>query len=497
MVTADKGLLRRIRACSERDAMVTEALATIEKLGPARLQHDLSDWNTDTGLILYRGKVYVPKDDALRAEIVKVHHDSPPAGHPGQSKTLELVTRNYWWPGMMQFVKDYVNTCDTCRQTKAARTQPAGPLKPNEVPDGPGQVVTCDFITGLPPCGGNSALQIIVDRHSKICRLIPCTDTIDSIGTAENFVRHWFSLYGLPRKIISDRGPQFASDLFRAMLKRLGVESGLSTAFHPQTDGQTERLNQEIETYLRAFCSHRRDDWASWIPIAEYALNSREHSATGHSPFYLLYGYNPSFTVNPTPTALPSANDRIANLQDARADATAALNLAAERMKSYFDRHVTEAPSFEPGQKVWLDTRNLSFKGIPRKLADKFAGPYPVKRRVGELAYELKLPSDLKVHPVFHVSLLRAHRASTLPGRHPSEPAPIDVDGEEEYEVERILDSRRHGRWRSLQYLVQWKGYGPEHNQWLPATAVKHAPVLIREFHRTHPRSPAPLSRTS
>lgn len=136
------------------------------------------------------------------------------------------------------------------------------------------------------------------------------------------------------------------------MLKRLGIESGLSTAFHPQTDGQTKQLNQEIEAYLRAFCSHRCNDWSSWIPIAEYALNSCEHSATGHSPFYLLYGYNPLFTVNPTPTALPSANDRIANLQDARADATAALNLAAERMKAYFDRHITEAPSFESGQKV-------------------------------------------------------------------------------------------------------------------------------------------------
>lgn len=146
------------------------------------------------------------------------------------------------------------------------------------------------------------------------------------------------------------------------MLKRLGIESGLSTAFHPQTDGQTKRLNQEIEAYLRVFCSHRRDDWTLWTPIAEFALNSREHSATGHSPFYLLYGYHPSFTVHPTPTPVPAANDCIANLQDARADTTAALNLAAERMKSYFDRHVTEAPVFNSGQKVWLDTQNLSFK---------------------------------------------------------------------------------------------------------------------------------------
>ena len=172
-----------------------DALNKLDKLGPAHLQNDLVDWNTEQGLLLYRGRVYVPKDDALRAEIVRIHHDLPPAGHPGQAKTVELVTRNYWWPGMTKFIKDYVETCDTCRRGKASHAKPHGPLQPNEIPDGPGQVVTCDFITGLPDVDGHNALQLIVDRHGKIIHLIPCTEEIDAEGAADNFIREWFRLH--------------------------------------------------------------------------------------------------------------------------------------------------------------------------------------------------------------------------------------------------------------------------------------------------------------
>ena len=168
------------------------------------------------------------------------------------------------------------------------------------------------------------------------------------------------------------------------------------------------------------------------------------------------------------------------------------MTLAAERMKEHFDRHAQDTPTFTPGQKVWLDTRNLRFSDIPKKLADKFAGPYPVVRRVGELAYELKLPHTMKIHPVFHVSLLHAHKQSTLPGRVPPEPAPIEVEGEEEYEVEEIRNSRRWGRWHKLQYLVRWKGWGPENDSWEDAADVEHAAELVEAFHNRHPDADGP-----
>ena len=141
---------------------------------------------------------------------------------------------------------------------------------------------------------------------------------------------------------------------------------------------------------------------------------------------------------------------------------------------------------------MWLNTRNLCITGIPRKLVDRYAGPYPVKRHVGTLAYELRLPKDLAIHPVFHVSLLLPHKQSSLPGRHPPEPAAIEVEGEEEYEVEDVLESRRYGRWKKLQYLVRWKGWGPEHNSWKAADDLEHAPEKVAEFHASNPDAAGP-----
>ncbi|PIL29421.1 hypothetical protein GSI_09473 [Ganoderma sinense ZZ0214-1] len=464
-VVPEKALLRHIRECGECKQEVADALSKLDKLGPARLQNDLVDWNTEQGLLLYRSRVYVPKDNALRAEIVRIHHDLPPAGHPGQAKTVEL---------------EYVETCDTCCHGKTSHAKPHGPLQPNEVPDGPGQVVTCDFITGLPDVDRYNALQLIADRHGKIIHLIPCTEEIDAEGTADNFIREWFRLYGLPRKIVSDHGPQFSSKLFRAVLKGLGIESAMSTAYHPQTDGQSERWNQEIEAYLRMYCSRRRDDWVKWLPIAEFAFNSHVHSATGYSPFYLMYGFEPQFHIPMLSTAVPSADERREELQ---------------RMKEYYDHYVRDAPEFKDSQKVWLDTRNFRVPGVSRKLVDRYAGPYLVKRKVGNLAYELKLSKDLALHPVFHVSLLLPHKESQLPGRHPPEPASIEVEGEEEYEVEEVLESRRYGRWKKLQYLMHWMGWGPEHDSWEDAADLANAPKVVQKFHSTHPDAPSPLNK--
>ena len=181
-------------------------------------------------------------------------------------------------------------------------------------------------------------------------------------------------------------------------------------------------------------------------------------------------------------------------MRQAREDATAALTLTAERMKEHYDRYVREAPEFKEGQKVWLDTKNFRVPGVSRKPVDRYAGPYPVKRKIGNLAYELHLPKDVQIHPVFHVSLLLPHKESQLPGRHPPEPAAIDVEGDEEYEVDTVLDSRRYGRWKKLQYLIHWKGWGPEHDSWEDSTDVANAQKLVQKFHSTHPTAPGPLN---
>ena len=143
-------------------------------------------------------------------------------------------------------------------------------------------------------------------------------------------------------------------------------------------------------------------------------------------------------------------------------------------------------------QKVWLDMQNLRIVGLPQKLVDRFAEPHPIKWQISPPAYELTLPKDLKIHPVVHVLLLSPHQKSLLPGRHPPEPAPLEVEGEEEYKVEEVLDSRRYGRWRKLQYLVRWKGWGSEHDSWEPAENLTHAPNLVKNFYAKLPKAAKP-----
>ena len=494
-VIPDTAILRRIRTCSDKDQIVAEALEKIQDLGPPRLQRDFTEWNAEQGLLLFRGCIYVPKDVTLRRDIVQMHHDAPAAGHPGRAKTLELVSRNYWWPGMTKFINDYVDTCDVCNRTKTFPAKPQGPLKPNEIPEGPWQVMTTDMIVGLPKSQGFDSILVVVDRFTKQAHFIPCHETLTAEGAAELYIRDIFRHHGVPAKVISDRGPQFASKYLQAIYKGLGIKPALSTAFHPQTDGQTERLNQEVEQYLRAFVNHRQDDWAKHLPIAEFALNNRVHSATGHSPFFMLTGYHPSAMARSGPmSTVPAAEKRLSLLEEVRRDCQASLELAAERMKRYYDRQVQEAPIFQPGDKVWLDARNLKIRQPSRKLSPKRLGPYKVIRRTGDLDYELKLPPSVPVHPVFHVSLISPYKNSPIPGRMPTEPPPIEVEGEEEYEVEHIKDSRIFRR--QLQYLVKWKGYDDSHTSWEPARNVANARRLVEAFHHQHPSAPRRVSAT-
>ena len=227
----DDDLRSRIKNCSERDKEVVSALQTILSSGPRSLAKGLQEWNEEDGLILFRGKVYVPKDTALRRDIVKRYHDTPIPGHPGRFETYELVSREFWWPGMSVFVRDYVDGCVTCQLTKTNTHPRHVPMVPNEIPERPFGTITTDFITDLPQCDGFNAVQVVVDRSTKTVVLIPTTKKIDSDGTVDLLFDNVYKRYGLWDKMISDRGPQFASQVMRGLYKRIGVTSALSTAY--------------------------------------------------------------------------------------------------------------------------------------------------------------------------------------------------------------------------------------------------------------------------
>lgn len=490
LVEGEKGLLKEIR---EKSKPMIEAQKQLVKLGPRQMSKGLEEWNEEEGLLLYRGRVVIPSDPEIQRRVVQLHHDNPALGHPGRWKTLELVSRNYWWSGMSTFVKNYVDACDLCLRTKTFPAKPMGPLQPNQAPEGPWQIITADLITGLPEVDGYNAMAVVVDRFTKQVHISPTTDTVTAEGLADIYLRDVFKLHGIPRQVISDRGPQFAAKYMRHLLKCLHVKSSLSTAYHPRTDGQTERMNQEVEQYLRLYTSRRQDDWVKHLPLAEFAINSREHSATHQSPFFMLYGYHPTFQISlPSVSQTPAVDERLKALKEVQEDTQGALELAAERMKRYFDQHVQEAPQFEVGDKVWIDAKNLAISQPSRKLTYKRLGPYEITKKIGPLNYEVKIPRAWRIHPVFHVELLRPHPKDLIPGRAPANPPPVDVEGQEEYEVEEILDSRLYRR--KLEYLVRWKGYDDASNTWEPAENVKNAPLLIKEFHKKHPQAPKQIA---
>jgi len=255
------------------------------------------------------------KDPDLQRDIVKTYHDHITTGHPGHWKTYELVSREFWWPGISQFVQAYVDGCATCQSTKICpRTHI--PLQPNQVPQGIWKSITMDFVTDLPLSNNYNSIFVTVDRFSKAIIITPCHKTITAEETTDLFLNHVWWRTGLPTQVILDRGPQFAAKVTTVLWKKLDVKPSLSTAFHPQTDGETKRVNQEIEQFLQVFCNFQQDNWSALLPFAEFAHNVHTHSATRCSPFFIWYGFQPQF-LPPIDFAsnLPAVKDRLRALE--------------------------------------------------------------------------------------------------------------------------------------------------------------------------------------
>lgn len=488
----EKSLLKKIRDAKDLDDSVVKAVEELRQSGVRKV--DGHEWAEEQGLILFRGKVYVPKDIDLRRQIVEAHHDSQVAGHPGRWKTLELVSRNYWWPGISRFIASYVKGCDRCNRTKTFPAAPSGKLVPNPVPTDIWQTITVDLITGLPECQGYNAILVTIDRLSKMVHTAPTNDTVTAEGVARIFRDIVWKHHGLPESVISDRGPQFVSQFMRELNSILGIKTSASTAYHPQTDGQTERANQEVEQYLRLFVNHRQDDWAEWLPLAEFAHNNRIQSSTRASPFMLNTGRNPRLGVEPLrESKMESVEAFVSKMQSARKEAEAALHRAADDMARYYDQNRKEAVTYKVGDKVWLDGKDIRTDRPSKKLEDKRYGPFKVTEVVGPNAYRLQLPASMKIHPVFNTVKLRPFFEDPIPGRRvPSRPPPV-IEGEApEYEVEYLKDSRLHRG--KLQYLVKWKGYPQEESTWEPATNLENSKKLIEEFHKKHPSAPRKIS---
>ncbi|KAL5606274.1 uncharacterized protein BROUX77_003467 [Berkeleyomyces rouxiae] len=412
---------------------------------------DLSVCRLDNdGLLFVNDLLYLPNED-LRVRALKNCHDIMPSGHPGQKNTFELLVREYWWPGMRRDVIRYIRNCEVCQRIKSARHSPYGLLKPLTIPQARWTSVSLDFITGLPVSNSFDMILVVVDRLSKMAHFIPCDSSLDAAGFAKLYLSAVYRLHGLPLDIVSDRGSLFTSAFSKALAKLLGIKQNLSTAFHPQTDGQTERVNSILEQYLRGYTNYRQDNWADLLPLAEFSYNDSESSSTMLTPFFANHGFHPRSGRESLPVSVEKGPLRnfVKELDNICQFLKTEITWSRERMTEYANRHKSSAPLLREGDLVWLLSRNIRTTRPSKKLDFKKLGPFKILRKVSSHAYELALPATMKVHPVFHVCLLEPCASDPLPGQKNPPPPPVIVDGEEEFVVKEIIGVSSRG---PLQY---------------------------------------------
>jgi len=319
-----------------------------------------------------------------------------------------LIVRNYWWPGVTKEVGRYVDGCDACQRYKNRSEVPAGKLMPNAIPEKPWSHISADFITKLPLAQGYDAILVVCDRFSKMAHFIATMEKTSAEGLAKLFWDHVWKLHGLPESIISDRGVQFAAGMMKELNNLLGIQTKLSTAYHPQTDGQMERINQELEQYLRVFINHRQEQWSNWLGMVEFAYNNKIHASTKTLPFKANYGQNPRMGFKGRRTEkYKAAGKFVEKMKKIQEEAKAALGKAQEEIKRLGDRRRGKREEYKVGDLVLLSMKDLKWQMKGRrseKLTECFVGPYKVKGIVSSNAIELELPNSIKIHPVVNVS---------------------------------------------------------------------------------------------
>jgi hypothetical protein len=449
------------------------------------------------GGFLYYGtdRLYIPNDPALRTKILRECHDTPTGGHLGKDKTTEQIKRRFYWPGMDQEIQRYIRTCDPCQRNKPSQQARIGPLQPLPIPDRPWQQVSVDLITQLPRSrSGHDAIVVFVDKLTKMVHYVACTTNVTAPQLATLFMREVVRLHGVPDSILSDRDPRFTAHFWRSFWEQLGTTLTMSTAYHPQTDGQTERANRTLEEMLRSRINFNQTDWDEHLAVAEMAINNSIQASTGFTPFYLNYGQEIMLPLDRAiaelrPCKNPEAESRIKQLKSSLIKARANIELAQHRQAHYVDQHRREV-SFKIGDQVLLSTEHLKLTGAAgsrtAKFTYKYIGPFKIKRVINPNAYELDLPAQLQIHPVLNVSRLRPyHDGNALFPHRPqpdSRPPPEVVleNGAAVFEVESIIATRGIGRRK--QYLVKWLGYPHWESTWELEATLKDARDAIAEF---------------
>jgi hypothetical protein len=423
------------------------------------------------GLVKYKGRLVIGENLALQTKLIDNLHDSAVGGHSGIQATYQRAKKLYYWAGMKLAVELFVRQCQVCQQAKHSNLKPAGLLQPLPLPTGPWQELTMDFIEGLPLSDGANVILVVVDRLTKYAHFLPLRHPYTAASVAKLLMDHVIKLHGVPISIISDRDKIFTSAVWKSLFKAVGTKLNYSTAYHPQTDGQSERVNQCLEQYLRCAVQDHPKQWRHWLAMAEFWYNTSHHTALGCSPFTALYRTEPNFGAMPNITVSDDSPviGEVRDYQFQTEFLRAKLLQAQQRMKSQADKNRTER-QFQVGERVLLKLQPYAQHSVVNrpctKLSYKYFGPYEVLERIGAVAYKLQLPPAAKVHPVFHVSQLKPFTAKYSPvfSELPLVPA-LDASSAR---PQHILDRRmvRDGQSAAVQILVKWSHLPPNEATW-------------------------------
>jgi hypothetical protein len=366
-------------------------------------------WTVVDGLVLHEGRVFVPPSSTFWPQLLATAHG---AGHEGVQKTLQRLRASFYMPNAVRLVKDYVKSCTICQRNKSEHLHPAGLLQPLEVPSAVWADIAMDFIEGFPRVGGKSVVLTVVDRFSKYAHFIPLGHPYTAISVAQAFFDSIVRLHGFPCSIVSDRDPVFTSTFWTELFKFAGVTLRLSTAFHPQTDGQSEVTNRILGVYLRCLAGDRPKGWLRWLPWAEYCYNTSYQTALRTTPFRVVYGRDPPALLpyQPGASRVQALDQQLQDRETFLAQIRDRLLHAQQLMKGQHDaKHRFVA--FAVGDWVLLRLHQRLAAAITdksaRKLAPRYYGPFKVLDRIGSVAYRLDLPPRARIHNVFHVVFLK------------------------------------------------------------------------------------------
>ena len=397
-------LIDNIRAASKLDSSYQRIL---------HLSKPPREYSVKDGLLYCHDRIVVPNDATLRTRFLVETHDSPSSGHMGVAKTLDRLRGMCHWTRMSSDVYSYVRSCHSCQQNKASNQAPAGLMRPISMPDKRWQCVTMDLIGPLPTTKrGHDCIVVFVDKYSKMMHCSATNMTMTASQLATIFIDEVVRYHGIPESIISDRDTRINSDFWRSLWKQFGTQLNMSTAYHPQTDGQTERANRTLEQELRAYVNYHQNNWDDRLTMCEFAMNSAVQTSTGYTPFFLNYGDEVSLPLTQAIQRADSNHNESALqlVQSLHDDLELVQSNVAKAQKAqafYADQHRRDV-KFEVGERVLLSTDHIKNDRPTQKLSPKYIGPFKILEAYDNgVNYKLEMPHLLrKLHDVFHVSKL-------------------------------------------------------------------------------------------